>query len=149
MITFEEAESIRDNCLAKLSKKHKTKIIQINLKKFELGWVLSYKTENPNKDNILFGDGVIIIDANDGSTMAISLHLYQDVSGITLIELYKQEKYDIPIENEKERIENFFQKNIFNSEKEKPLKSMQEREEHKKKSFFYGIFSSIKKYLDS
>lgn len=151
MITLEEAEVIRDEQLKKLSKSYKTEVIQSNFREFELGWILYFKTKDPNKDRELFQAGVIVIDKNDGSTTPIHLHIIQSESGITIEELYKQDKYNIPIENEKERIENFFKGIKDNSSKELAtlLKLQQERELCKQKSFFYKIFSSIKNYLDS
>lgn len=155
MITFEEAEIIRDEQLKKISKSHRTKIVQASFREFELGWILSFNGEkyikNGSLEDILLGAGVIIIDKNDGSTTSLATHPVYELIGISIEELYKKEKYNIPIENEKGRIENFFQKNKINSETKeiKRLKSLEEREVHKKTSLFYKIYNFIKDYLDS
>lgn len=119
-----------------------------------MGWILFFNTETfvlygSTENDVLLGAGVIIIDKNDGSTTSLATHPVQELIGITIEELYKKEKYNIPIENEKERIAKWEEEHEISLKRDRDMQQKLIEEEKKKKSFFYKIFRAIKNYLDS
>ncbi|WP_338812321.1 hypothetical protein V9L05_13040 [Bernardetia sp. Wsw4-3y2] len=110
MISFKQVEILKDKCLNDLSKVYKTKIVQTKLREFDLGYILYYNTETcvlSGSHDVFLGDGCMVIDKNDGSIKSVSIHPVQAFGGITVEDVYKKEKYGIPIENEQEKLHKF------------------------------------------
>ncbi|WP_291727593.1 YrhB domain-containing protein [Bernardetia sp.] len=149
MITLEEAEKIRDKKLKELSKSYKDNIIQTGFKEFELGWILYFNSEKFVKNGLteymLLGAGVIIIDKNDGSVTSLATHPIQEFIGFTIEELYKKEKYSIPIKNEQERIEAYNKQHEINLKKDEKRQRKLLEEERNNTSFrkIYRMLKSL------